>query len=557
MSVRQLIYLVSFLTISSFLFAQDKMTVKNTGGKILMEVNDEGNYGSIQLLPTATAPTAVTNKIYNFNGKLYFNGNELSTAAAGGGDFSNGGDTGGADRTLGNKDNYDLGFLTNNQTRLFIQNDGNVGIGIGSPGSTLDVKGTLRLSGASSGYVGLAPASDAGSTTYTLPASDGSNGQILSTNGSGTLNWQTVAAGGGDFSNGGDTGGADRTLGNKDQYDLGFMVDNFKYMVIRQNGEIDIGPDGLSTSLNLYGDIALYGTVDGAVSFSAPVDGGYTTYTLPGYDGSNGQFLSTNGKAELSWQTAAAGGGDFSNGGDTGGADRTLGNKDNYDLGFITNNQTRLVIQNDGNIGIGTDTPGAALEVAGQVKITGGFPGDHRILTSDANGLASWESLGWFPDLFLRGGDTGGADRTLGNTDNYDLGFLTNNQTRLHIQNDGNIGIGITDPDHPLHMVSGAHVTSGGVWTNASSREYKQNIRDLSIEEALSALQDLKPTKYNYKVDLEEESLGFIAEDVPDLVATKDRKGLSPMDIVAVLTKVVQQQQKKIEDLEKTIQKFQ
>ena len=37
--------------------------------------------------------------------------------------------------------------------------------------------------------------------------------------------------------------------------------------------------------------------------------------------------------------------------------------------------------------------------------------------------------------------------------------------------------------------------------------------------------------------------MGFIAEDVPDLVATKDRKGLSPMDIVAVLTKVLQEQQ--------------
>ena len=28
---------------------------------------------------------------------------------------------------------------------------------------------------------------------------------------------------------------------------------------------------------------------------------------------------------------------------------------------------------------------------------------------------------------------------------------------------------------------------------------------------------------------------------MPELVATKDRKGLSPMDIVAVLTKVVQE----------------
>ena len=65
----------------------------------------------------------------------------------------------------------------------------NVGIGISNPGSRLDVKGTLRLSGSTSGYVGLAPAAAAGSTTYTLPSADGTSGQSLTTNGSGTLSW--------------------------------------------------------------------------------------------------------------------------------------------------------------------------------------------------------------------------------------------------------------------------------------------------------------------------------------------------------------------------------
>lgn len=64
-----------------------------------------------------------------------------------------------------------------------------VGIGTATPGSKLDVKGTLRLSGSSSGYVGLAPASAAGSTTYTLPSADGSTGNALVTNGSGVLSW--------------------------------------------------------------------------------------------------------------------------------------------------------------------------------------------------------------------------------------------------------------------------------------------------------------------------------------------------------------------------------
>jgi len=57
-----------------------------------------------------------------------------------------------------------------------------------------------------------------------------------------------------------------------------------------------------------------------------------------------------------------------------------------------TTDNTYLAIEG-GNVGIGTTTPGAKLEVAGQVKITGGAPGTNKALTSDAAGLASWKTL--------------------------------------------------------------------------------------------------------------------------------------------------------------------
>ena len=43
--------------------------------------------------------------------------------------------------------------------------------------------------------------------------------------------------------------------------------------------------------------------------------------------------------------------------------------------------------------------------------------------------------------------------------------------------------------------------------------------------------------------------MGFISEDAPEPVATKDRKGVNPMDIVTVLTKVVQEQQAELAGL--------
>jgi len=94
------------------------------------------------------------------------------------------------------------------------------------------------------------------------------------------------------------------------------------------------------------------------------------------------------------------------------------------------------------------------------------------------------------------------------------------------------------------------------VWTNASSRDMKENIAELSTEEAVEALAALTPVKYNYKNEQGEEYVGFIAEDVPALVATNNRKNLSPMDVVGVLTKVVQEQQLQMETMKAELEKL-
>ncbi len=51
-----------------------------------------------------------------------------------------------------------------------------------------------------------------------------------------------------------------------------------------------------------------------------------------------------------------------------------------------------IVFDNGTNVGIGTNSPSTKLEINGQVKITGGAPGNGKVLTSNANGLATWET---------------------------------------------------------------------------------------------------------------------------------------------------------------------
>jgi hypothetical protein len=78
--------------------------------------------------------------------------------------------------------------------------------------------------------------------------------------------------------------------------------------------------------------------------------------------------------------------------------------------------------------------------------------------------------------------------------------------------------------------------------------------RDARRRRRHGAFKELTPVTYAYRADPTEHHAGFIAEDVPDLVASGDRTGLAPMDVVAVLTKVVQEQQKNMEIQQRTIE---
>ncbi len=43
-------------------------------------------------------------------------------------------------------------------------------------------------------------------------------------------------------------------------------------------------------------------------------------------------------------------------------------------------------------IGIGTNAPSTKLDIDGQIRIRGGVPDVGKVLTSDANGTATWET---------------------------------------------------------------------------------------------------------------------------------------------------------------------
>jgi hypothetical protein len=73
--------------------------------------------------------------------------------------------------------------------------------------------------------------------------------------------------------------------------------------------------------------------------------------------------------------------------------DIELANREAGGIRFFTNGYSeKMQINAAGNVGIGTTTPAARLDVIGNVKITDGTQAAGAILTSDASGNATWNT---------------------------------------------------------------------------------------------------------------------------------------------------------------------
>ncbi|MEA2490477.1 MAG: hypothetical protein QOH21_2269, partial [Acidobacteriota bacterium] len=196
-----------------------------------------------------------------------------------------------------------------------------------------------------------------------------------------------------------------------------------------------------------------------------------------------------------------------------------------------------LYLDNTGRIGLRTSTPARDLTIS--APITTGIR-----MEQSTSPFQAWDIVANDANFYVR---------DVSHEQNPFIIRSSAPYNSLVIDTTGRIGLGVVSPLYQIHHSSGARLDAGN-WVNASSREVKQDIHQLDGGAALVALKALEPVTFAYKENPGETNVGFIAEDVPDLVATADRKGLSSMDVVAVLTKVIQGQQRTIEDLQTRLQ---
>jgi uncharacterized protein YuzB (UPF0349 family) len=206
---------------------------------------------------------------------------------------------------------------------------------------------------------------------------------------------------------------------------------------ITNSGNIGIGTTTPTSKLHVLGDL----TVTGTTTF------GGVTYTWPSTAGTNNYVLSTDGSGGLSWAEG---------GGSTGGIS-------------------------------GSGTADQLTIWSGSDSITG-----TSSLTYDGVDLTIGGSLSLSPGSIT---DTGGSITFGTSTATSSNGKLT---AGVLIVNNS-LGIGTTSPAYPVAHSSGAHLTTGGAWTDASSESLKTDFEVLDKTQILSGIVGMDIQEWRYK----------------------------------------------------------
>jgi len=289
------------------------------------------------------------------------------------------------DNTISSHAFYAATSTTASNELMRITGTGNVGIGTNAPSEKLDVAGSVRIVDGTQG-----------------------DGKVLTSDANGKATWTTIATGG--------TASELQKITEASNTGWRILGRDPNYYGNIGNGAIDLSySSGASTTVGATGAYALAtgdettasGNFSTALGIGTTASGNGST-ALGSVTTSSGSASTSMGVLTKAQGTASFAAGLYVNAKSYGEfaigsyndtlttVNSTLFAGDNnriFTVGTGTSNSARrtsFVVQQNGNVGIGTGAPSEKLDVAGSIKIVDGTQGAGKVLTSDANGRGTW-----------------------------------------------------------------------------------------------------------------------------------------------------------------------
>jgi len=369
--------------------------------------------------------------------------------------------------------------------------------------------------------------------------SAGSNGQVLTSTGSGTLSWTTISSGGSGIPYNGATGAVD--LGAYDLKVNGLTIGRGSGNV---NGNTATGSDALKNNTTGYDN-----TANGFQALKNNTTGNRNTANGMSALLSNttGQvntaigYLALTSNTTGSWNTANGIGALQLN--TTGGFNTAIG--------------TNSLLNNNGNYNIAMGSASLQGNTSGASNVAIGFNTNSSNTSGNNNTAVGNGSLGT--------NTTGSNNTAIGKGANVTSGGLTN-ATAVGYNAQATASNSVILGDGTVSSIGG-----NVGWTAASDVRIKKNITNTNY--GLSTVMQLRPVEYNL-ISNDLKQVGFIAQEVkklvPEVVTGKEGDlnkgeilGITYANLVPVLTKAIQEQQviidnqnKRLSELESLVKKL-
>ena len=284
------------------------------------------------------------------------------------------------------------------------------------------------------------------------------------------------------------------------------------------------------------------------------------------------------------------------------------------DLGlafYEDGSDARMIIESGGNVGIGTNNPSSLLNInagaSGDAELiieadtdNQGSENDNPMITFKQDNNAVNGFIGFEGDPETRSTGTLENAMIIGSEDNTpSLQMITDDEVRMTVEKDGNIGIGTSTPSADLHIKQRTAITPGLTIENDGNSEswsFEVGVNDLIVhyngtmvgkfddatgnyfpsdrrlknsierlnEGYLKKVRQLQPSTYyyNHTAHPDRKEIGFIAQDVeeifPELISSKAEESeylmLKYNDFIPILTKALQELSVKVEQQERIIE---